>query len=218
MERRESRPPTFIPAIGRALDPAWMEHFGSAAREVLPPRFALNLRKRPGIIYVAQAQSIRIDRLGAYDNQERLARLQDYAQKTAMSLSAEGKFDGELAMDDLSMSLSEPRGLRFEHSKPNQAALALYLGDIPLSSGGEQSYQIRDEREAFLDRFHLDNTVLTSAPARHRVQLGNVSGYHPVQSIRFLKEALGEPIPLLGVGALNLAISESGPAPVHVEL
>jgi hypothetical protein len=198
----------FIPSIGRAVDPAWIEHFSAVARRILPRQADLVLRKQPGIVYVPDNRLRDRVNLKAGSEEERTLRLQEYASSMVISLSKQGKLDQQAAMSGIEVPLSKPINVGLKRPSSERVTIVLNIADVT-NSDEDYDYQIETERDVFADRFNLAVTMgSTREEPRHHVAIGQVIGYAGLQKAQQIGRALQEPVPLLGIGALNLAIAE----------
>lgn len=199
---------TFIPGIGRPLDPAWVEQFVDATRRILPRTIELKPRKSPGIIYVSSDRLAGKPKLEADNDDERLLRLQRYTSSIISSLSAKGELDRQVATSPVDLSLHKPQPIQFKHAKRSYITILINVDDIPIDANKDYGYQIESERDEFFNRFPNDgNRAATREHPRHHAVIGQFSGFTPAERLLQIARALPEPVPLLGVSALDLSVA-----------
>lgn len=201
-------PKAILGAIGRPLDPTWTDHFADVARSILPSTVELHMRKLPGVAYIPGDNLPRNLGLEAEDDDDRHIRLQEYASSMVASLSDQDQLHKEVALDTIDVSLHKPKSISLKRPRSACVTMLVELDDTLNSSEDGYDYQIQAERDAFLDKFHIGATVVTSTRQQpmYHVAIGRITGFAPHQSFNEIGEALPEPVALLGITALNLGL------------
>lgn len=201
---------SILGAIGRPLDPAWTDHFADVARSILPSTVTLHMRKLPGVVYIPGGNLPRNLGLEAADDEARHTRLQKYASSMIMSLSEQSLLDKEAALNPMDVSLHKARSISVKQPRGGHITTIVELDDIPSSPAEDGDYQIQSERKVFLDEFPNADPIMASTrqlPMYH-VAIGRMTGFAPRQTLTEIGLALQEPVPLLGIGALNIGLED----------
>lgn len=204
---RLGTPPIVQAAIGRPLDPAWKEHFAEVTRRLLPSSSELRMRKIPGVVYVPGDRLAGKPKLETDDEDDRQIRIQRYARSIVTSLSDQDKLDKEAAMSTIDVCLHRPRSVGFKNSSASNATMVIEVNDTPSAPHDGYSYQIEAERDAFFDKFLIDYLMVSERQhPKYYLAIGRISGLTPPESVKQIGRVLREPIPLLGISALNFAL------------
>lgn len=205
-ERLGGTPKATRAAIGRPLDPAWMDHFADVAHSILPSTAKLDMRKLPGVVYIPGDSLPRALSLETDDEDDRHIRLQKYSRAMIEKLCDEGKLDKQAAMSTIDVALHKPRSVGLKRPIGAYITMLVELDDTPNSSEENYGYQIEAERYTFSDNFHIKTALMPSTRQQplYHVAIGRTTGFVPQGSLYEIGEALPGSVPLLGINALNL--------------
>jgi hypothetical protein len=195
-------------AIGRPLDAIWLGRFAKTAPRILPGHIELKLRERPGLVYVPYDILLGKPELRPKDEEERQPLLQRYTRSVLKSLSAKSILDMGTALGGVDLPLHAPKSLGIRRFRPGYSPLFLNVDDVLVEPKQKNSYRIESERYIFADELEVHNiTATTHETPKHRLIIGLISSSVTPEDLDRLSRQLDDPVPFLGIGALN-----SGPA------
>jgi hypothetical protein len=197
-------------ALGRPLDPSWVEHFGEIARSILPSSVELQLRNRPGIVYIPGDELSADKMLEAPTAEERRFRLDRYGHLIVDSLAHSGKIDAERTLSAVTVQVNEKFPLRIKNPRIQRAQLVINVEDVPLETEDEGVFHIESERNAAEYQFQIvrERSGERSSPV-HNVGIGFVDSSVAREDVAQIGRALAESVTFLGFGALDLGVTSS---------
>lgn len=204
---------TFIPAFGRAVDPAWAEHYADFMRAKLRTGLTYVPRKHPGVVYVGEPElnaiDVDYDSVGK-DEAKREAYLQRQIDALLDSLYDHDELDTETTTQGALLAIHEPSPIVLKFTKTDVQNVGIRIDDVPskyIPNDDRQSrYVVEGEREVFTEVIgrHGTKASLSEKP-RHSIYLGKIIGGNiELAELPSAEGGLVGPVPLLGVGVLRL--------------
>ncbi len=209
MTSSESTPerPTLL-AVGRAIEPAFVEHFGAVMRRILPLGTDLDLRERPGIVY-CPANNL-FPRLTKVKRSGKEVWLQNHVNSLLESLDDEDELDLRTATGDLTLSLHHPQDVIVQTKRSSFLTVGVRVDDTPIEYGTNEDmfddYLIEGERRLFADLAEQSGNETSRPEPRHNAKLGvirgDISSIEP-ESLYVIGQELPGSVPVLGIGVLK---------------
>lgn len=196
-------------AIGRSVDPAWVEHFVDVVGSSLPRSSELRPYTLPGIAYVLETEMDLPKEERAKSQSDRQTYLENRVSSLIASLDDDGEPDRQTATTGIVLPLRRDFrdcAVSFKQ-RASYTRIGVWVDDTPDSPNPDDDLiHIDAEKDFFLDLFDPSRLEPARTDPRHRLFLGVIFGN--VESRRLDHKKLGkelqDPVPFSGIGVLRL--------------
>ena len=200
MSQSGAQRPRIKIGVGRPIESGWTNQFVDTFHELTPPNVSLEMRKRPGILYVTGEEL----RARGLTDRIRERDMRRCAKTLIDSLSNEGKIDEEIAITGLDLPTKEPRSVWMARPKSLKRNINIWVSDIEFEHGTDE-YVILHERQAVIDEYSLAGREGTpSNLPKYRIKLGRVHGAIEDDNLIEIDAAMSfGKVPLLGIDVVD---------------
>jgi hypothetical protein len=195
-------------AVGREVEPAFVEQFAVMMRRILPPETDLDLRERPGIVYCPAYDLF--PRLSKVKTPRKEAWLQNHVSSLLESLDDEDELDLRTATSGLTLSLHRPEEVIVRTRRSSYLTVGVRIDDTPIEYGANEDmiddYIVERERRVFAELAGQSGNETSWLESRHSANIGiirgDISSIEP-EALHAIGQDLPGSVPVSGIGVLK---------------